>query len=62
MSLVLFCSSELRVKVCRMQTNLCCLSCQHVEDCLALCRSNNYKVVPCEPDDLDEEDQCPNLV
>lgn len=57
-----FCSLEMRVKVCRMKTNLCCLHCQSVADCLALCRANNHKILPCVADDIDDGEECGFLV
>jgi hypothetical protein len=55
----MFCSSSIRVSICRLDTNLCCYLCSHVVDCRAACKSQGLKVVPCvvDPGDFDCEFQ-----
>jgi len=53
-----FCSATIRPKNCLkgLSTNLCCLHCDKVSECLEI--NKNSKVKPCSPDVIGMDEHC----
>lgn len=53
-----FCYSNVRPLGCSKETNLCCLFCDERDACVERGIHNHSKVIPCNENDFEEEEDC----
>lgn len=52
-----YCNAKQRPSICRVETNLCCMICQFIDDCYFTAREQKLKIKPCKPD-FSETERC----
>lgn len=53
-----FCNASVRVAECRVNPNLCCLTCEHNEDCKKIAG----RVKPCQACDFGDDEICDFMI